>query len=67
METSWGPKTGDLGAASFILKNAQSMCDKLAVGVTADELAKDERKKALAPFKERRKEETGNMKYDAQA
>ena len=36
-----------------ILKNAKSMCDKLIVGVTTDELSQYKGKKAIIPFDER--------------
>ena len=36
-----------------MLKNAKSMCDKLIVGVTVDELVKYKHKKAVIPFEER--------------
>lgn len=36
-----------------LLKNAKSMCDKLIVGVTVDELVKYKGKEALIPFVER--------------
>lgn len=36
-----------------ILKNCKSMCDKLIVGVTVDELVKYKFKKAVIPFSER--------------
>lgn len=36
-----------------LLKNAKSMCDKLVVGVTVDELVKYKGKKATIPFEER--------------
>jgi glycerol-3-phosphate cytidylyltransferase len=36
-----------------ILRNAKSMCDKLIVGVSTDELVKEKGKKALVPFSER--------------
>lgn len=36
-----------------LLKNAKSMCDKLIVGVTVDELVKYKNKKAVIPFHER--------------
>lgn len=36
-----------------MLKNAKSMCDKLIVGVTVDELVMYKHKKAVIPFEER--------------
>lgn len=36
-----------------LLKNAKSMCDKLVVGVTVDELVAYKGKKALIPFEDR--------------
>lgn len=36
-----------------ILKNAKSLCDKLIVGVSTDELVNYKHKKAVIPFKER--------------
>ena len=36
-----------------MLRNAKSMCDKLIVGVTTDELVRYKFKKAIIPFKER--------------
>ncbi|SHK18125.1 glycerol-3-phosphate cytidylyltransferase [Clostridium cavendishii DSM 21758] len=36
-----------------MLKNAKSMCDKLIVGVTTDELVAYKNKKAVIPFEER--------------
>ncbi|MDE6914619.1 MAG: adenylyltransferase/cytidyltransferase family protein [Lachnospiraceae bacterium] len=36
-----------------LLKNAKSMCDKLIVGVTVDELVAYKGKKALIPFEDR--------------
>ena len=36
-----------------MLKNAKSMCDKLIVGVTTDELVAYKHKKAVIPFEER--------------
>ncbi|KOP72011.1 glycerol-3-phosphate cytidylyltransferase [Bacillus sp. FJAT-21945] len=36
-----------------MLKNAKSMCDKLIVGVTTDELVSYKNKKAVIPFEER--------------
>lgn len=36
-----------------ILKNAKSMCDKLIVGVSTDDLVAYKHKKAVIPFKER--------------
>ena len=36
-----------------LLKNAKSMCDKLIVGVTTDELVSYKNKKAVIPFEER--------------
>lgn len=36
-----------------LLKNAKSMCDKLIVGVTVDELVSYKHKKAVIPFDER--------------
>jgi glycerol-3-phosphate cytidylyltransferase len=36
-----------------ILKNAKSMCDKLIVGVTTDELVSYKHKKSVIPFSER--------------
>ena len=36
-----------------LLRNAKSMCDKLIVGVTTDELVNYKHKKAVIPFEER--------------
>lgn len=36
-----------------LLRNAKSMCDKLIVGVTSDELVSYKNKKAVIPFEER--------------
>jgi glycerol-3-phosphate cytidylyltransferase len=36
-----------------LLKNAKSMCDKLIVGVTVDELVSYKGKKAMIPFEDR--------------
>ncbi len=36
-----------------ILKNAKSLCDRLIVGVTTDELVSYKNKKAIIPFEER--------------
>jgi glycerol-3-phosphate cytidylyltransferase len=36
-----------------MLKNAKSMCDRLIVGVTTDELVSYKHKKAVIPFEER--------------
>lgn len=36
-----------------LLKNAKSLCDKLIVGVTTDELVMYKNKKAVIPFKDR--------------
>lgn len=36
-----------------LLKNAKSMCDKLIVGVTVDELVSYKHKRAVIPFEER--------------
>jgi glycerol-3-phosphate cytidylyltransferase len=36
-----------------LLRNARSMCDKLVVGVTTDELVSYKNKKAVIPFEER--------------
>lgn len=36
-----------------LLRNARSMCDKLVVGVTTDELVSYKHKKAVIPFEER--------------
>lgn len=36
-----------------LLKNAKSLCDKLIVGVTSDELVAYKNKKAVIPFEER--------------
>ncbi|MBE5923948.1 MAG: glycerol-3-phosphate cytidylyltransferase [Lachnospiraceae bacterium] len=36
-----------------LLKNAKSMCDKLVVGVSVDELVNYKGKKAIIPFEER--------------
>lgn len=36
-----------------LLKNAKSLCDKLVVGVTTDELVAYKNKKAVIPFSER--------------
>ena len=45
-----------------LLKNAKSMCDKLIVGVTSDELVSYKNKKAVIPFNER-SELIKNIKY----
>lgn len=45
-----------------MLKNAKSMCDKLIVGVTTDELVSYKNKKAVIPFDERL-EIVRNIKY----
>lgn len=45
-----------------MLKNAKSMCDKLVVGVTTDELVSYKNKKAVIPFDERL-EIVRNIKY----
>ena len=37
----------------YLLRNAKNMCDKLIVGVTADELVAYKNKKAVIPFQER--------------
>lgn len=37
----------------IMLKNAKSLCDKLIVGVTTDELVSYKNKKAVIPFEER--------------
>lgn len=37
----------------IMLKNAKSLCDKLIVGVTTDELVNYKKKKAVIPFEER--------------
>ena len=37
----------------IMLKNAKSLCDKLIVGVTVDELVAYKNKKAVIPFEER--------------
>lgn len=36
-----------------ILRNAKSMCDRLIVGVTVDELVAYKNKKSVIPFEER--------------
>ena len=36
-----------------LLKNAKSLCDKLIVGVTSDELVAYKKKKSVIPFEER--------------
>lgn len=36
-----------------LLRNAKSMCDKLIVGVTTDELVSYKNKRAVIPFSER--------------
>lgn len=36
-----------------LLRNAKSMCDKLIVGISSDELVKYKHKKSVIPFKER--------------
>lgn len=45
-----------------MLKNAKSLCDKLIVGVTVDELVAYKNKKAIIPFEERI-EIVRNIKY----
>ena len=45
-----------------LLKNAKSLCDKLIVGVTTDELVSYKNKKAVIPFNERM-EIVSNIKY----
>ncbi len=45
-----------------ILQRAKSMCDKLIVGVTTDELVSYKHKKAVIPFEERI-EIVSNIKY----
>jgi len=45
-----------------LLKNARSMCDKLIVGVTTDELVSYKHKKAIIPFEDRI-EIVRNIKY----
>ena len=45
-----------------ILRNAKSMCDKLIVGVTTDELVSYKNKQAIIPFNERI-EIIRNIKY----
>ena len=45
-----------------MLKNAKSLCDKLIVGVTTDELVSYKHKKAVIPFDERA-EIVRNIKY----
>lgn len=45
-----------------MLKNAKSLCDKLIVGVTTDELVSYKGKKAVIPFEERL-EIVRNIKY----
>ena len=45
-----------------LLKNAKSLCDKLIVGVTTDELVAYKNKKAVIPFNERM-EIVSNIKY----
>ncbi len=45
-----------------LLKNAKSLCDKLIVGVTTDELVAYKNKKAIIPFEERI-EIIRNIKY----
>ncbi|WP_026728008.1 adenylyltransferase/cytidyltransferase family protein [Flavobacterium denitrificans] len=45
-----------------LLRNAKSMCDKLIVGVTTDELVSYKNKKAVIPFEERA-EIVRNCKY----
>lgn len=45
-----------------VLKNAKSLCDKLVVGVTVDELVAYKNKKSVIPFEERI-EIIRNIKY----
>tara|TARA_Y100000766_G_scaffold279420_1_gene287599 strand:+ start:844 stop:1260 length:417 start_codon:yes stop_codon:yes gene_type:complete len=45
-----------------LLKNAKSLCDKLIVGVTTDELVAYKNKKAVIPFNERM-EIVSSIKY----
>jgi len=45
-----------------MLKNAKSLCDKLVVGVSTDELVSYKNKKAVIPFEERL-EIVRNIKY----
>ncbi len=45
-----------------LLKNAKSMCDKLIVGVTTDELVSYKNKQAVIPFEERM-EIVGSIRY----
>ena len=46
----------------YLLRNAKSLCDKLIVGVTTDELVSYKNKKAVIPFEERI-EIIRNIKY----
>lgn len=48
-----------------LLRNAKSMCDKLIVGVTTDELVSYKNKKAVIPFQERLEIVQSNKYVDA--
>ena len=48
-----------------ILRNAKSMCDKLVVGVTSDELVSYKNKRAVIPFHERMEIVRSNKYVDA--
>jgi|TARA_B110000908_G_scaffold133791_1_gene157921 glycerol-3-phosphate cytidylyltransferase len=48
-----------------LLRNAKSMCDKLIVGVTTDELVAYKNKKAVIPFQERLEIVQSNKHVDA--
>ncbi len=48
-----------------ILRNAKSMCDKLLVGVTSDELVAYKHKQAVIPFQERLEIVQSNKYVDA--
>ena len=49
----------------IMLKNASSLCDKLIVGVTVDELVKYKGKEAVIPFQERLEIVRSNKYVDA--
>ncbi|WP_263081122.1 adenylyltransferase/cytidyltransferase family protein [Endozoicomonas sp. Mp262] len=48
-----------------LLRNAKSMCDKLIVGVTTDELVSYKNKKSVIPFEERMEIVQSNKYVDA--
>ncbi len=48
-----------------LLRNAKSMCDKLIVGVTTDELVSYKNKKAVIPYMERLEIVRANRYVDA--